>query len=145
MTRPLVRFGTQIGQNSFFQSDAWLDRGIIRQRAIQLTVELIRRSIVIRLVALFHLTHLDSPPADCASFSFKICRARNTLDRTAASLIPNVAATSRGVISSTVERIRGSRSFAGNATISFSRSALTCRPCNVSSALESREATSGKG
>ena len=50
-----------------------------------------------------------------ANFSRKICRARKTRDRTAASLMPSVAATSVGDISSIVDRINGSRNFSGRA------------------------------
>jgi hypothetical protein len=67
----------------------------------------------------------------CASFSFKILRARNTLDRTVASLIPRVAATSLGDISSIVDKINGWRSFSGKAAIRTSSAALTCAPFTV--------------
>src|SRR5579863_2796305 len=103
-------------------------------------VKFVLGSVVVGFVVRFHLTHLDLD--DAASFSFKIWRARNILDRTAASLIPKVAATSRGVISSTVERTSGSRNFQGNAVIIFSSRAFACRLCNCSSAAASFEASS---
>src|SRR5580704_9078501 len=94
-------------------------------------VEFVLGSVVVGFVVRFHLTHLDLPVA--AIFSFKICRARNILDRTAASLIPKVSATSRGDISSIVDKTSGSRSFDGRAAISFSSSLPTCAPWTASS------------
>ena len=98
------------------------------QGRVQHAVHFIARLFLSILDSAVACVHPYLPIMFRASFSFKICRARNTRERTAASLIPSVAATSRGDISSTVDRISGSRSFAGSAAISFSSTAPICVP-----------------
>src|SRR5215472_8630093 len=66
-----------------------------------------------------------------ASLSLRTCRARKMRDRTAASLIPNIKAIPRGVISSMVDKISGFRSFSGRASIQRCNRAPTCALCKV--------------
>src|ERR1700728_462796 len=103
----------------------------LRQCRIELAVELV--AIRVRdlrfVVIMHHALHSCLLSNRATSFSFKICRARNTRDRTAASLIPSVAATSRGDISSTVDKINDSRSFVGNVPIIRASCPLTSALC----------------
>src|SRR5579871_1621777 len=89
-----------------------------------------------------HKIHRDDLPECCDNFSLKICRARKIRERTAASLMPRVAPTSRGDISSIVDRIRGSRSFEGKAAISLVTADSICAPCKASSGPTPDEAGS---
>ena len=78
-----------------------LDGGVLGQRCIECAVEFV---LFVCLPWFPLLTHASSV---AASFSRRIWRARKTRDRTAASLIPSVAATSLGDISSIVDKISG--------------------------------------
>src|SRR5262249_30695122 len=75
------------------------------------------------------------PFSKAVSFSRKNCRARNTRERTAASLTLSVAAISAVDISSNVERTRGSRNLAGKWLIKDCTRLAICVLNNSSSAL----------
>ncbi len=64
-------------------------------------------------------------PGVASSLSRRISLARKARERTAASLIPSIAATSRGAISSSAESTNAFRSWAGKAETSRSRVALS--------------------
>src|SRR5947199_9123449 len=134
-------FTSHSRQDSALQSFARLDCRILLHSGVQQSIPLFARRILI-VILLLHVAH-PCLLILCASFSFSICRARNTRERTAASLIPKVSPTSRGDISSRADRTSGSRSFAGSAAINLSRTALICVTSTVSSAAFLEEAISG--
>src|SRR5437660_3078331 len=133
----------QPGKNPIFESGPGLDRGVLCKRGVKLIIQSGRLWTVPIVLVIGHSCLFS--PIRSASFSRKICRARNTRDRTAASLIPNVAATSLGDISSIVESTSGSRSFLGKAAINRCSIAPIWTPCTASSAGDSEDVTSSKG
>src|SRR6266446_7445963 len=107
--RNLLALDSEVGEDSRFKSRSRLNGRILRQRGIEFGVECVVLPPICGFLLVFVFRHgflRYLPATRSPNFSRKICLARKTLERTAASLIRRIFATSFGDISSIVESTR---------------------------------------
>src|SRR5579884_4532805 len=104
------RYRLDMRQHTLLQSRSWLSTAIRREGSIKITIKIVSR---FRRFRLLFVIHRLLPSKTEANLSRRSCRARISRVLTEPSGIFMALAISVLVISSTVERIRGSRKSSG--------------------------------